>query len=47
MAITRLRLGKCLLNDVMSLMGKYPDGRCNYCVASNIEEDEKEDVKHY
>ena len=43
----RLRFGKCLLNNVMNFMGKHLDGKCNYCVASHIEEEEKEDVKNY
>ena len=47
MVITRLRFGKCLLNDVQKLMGKHPDGRCDFSVASNVEEEVKEDVKHY
>ena len=29
------------------MMGKHPDGRCDFCVASNVEDEEKEDVKHY
>ena len=46
-AITRFRFGKCLLNNVLKLMGKHLDGGCGFCVASNVEEEEKEDVKHY
>ena len=47
MAITRLRFGKCLLNEVMKMMGKHPDGKCDFSVASNIEEEEMDDMKHY
>ena len=47
MAITKVRFGKYLLSDVMKLMGKLLDGRCDFCVANNVEEEEKEDVKHY
>ena len=45
--ITRLRFGKCLLNDVPKLMGKHPDGRCDFCMASNVAEEVMVDVKHY
>ena len=44
---TNLKFGKYLLNDVLKLMGKHPDGRYDFCVASNVEEEKKEDAKHY
>ena len=30
-AITRLRFGKCLLNDLLHLMKKHPTGLCDFC----------------
>ena len=45
--LLRLRFGKCLLNDVLKMMGKHPDGMCDFCVASNVKEEENVDVKHY
>jgi ribonuclease HI len=39
-AITRLRLGKCLLNDVLHLYKKHDTGLCDTCLL-------KEDVTHY
>ena len=43
-AITRLMFGKSLLNDILKFIRKHPDGRCDFCVDSNVEEEEKEDV---
>ena len=38
--LTRLRLGKCLLNDVLHIMKKHPTGLCNACLVP-------ETVNHY
>ena len=37
--LSRLRFGKCLLNDTLELF-RQSDGLCNFCL-------EKEDVKHF
>ena len=39
-AITRLRFGKCLLGDVLFMLGKRNDNLCEYCHT-------KEDVRHF
>ena len=39
-SITRLRFGKCLLADVLHLLGRQQNDRCEYCHA-------REDVHHF
>ena len=38
--MTRLRFGKCLLNDTLGLMNRHDSGLCDTCFV-------KEDVKHF
>jgi hypothetical protein len=39
-ALTRLRFGRCLLNDTLSLLKKRDDSNCDFCFI-------REDVQHF
>ena len=39
-ALTRLRLGKCMLNDTLKLFGKHETGFCDFCYMT-------EEVDHF
>ena len=39
-ALTRLRFGKCLLNDTLHIFQKHPSGLCDFCYYP-------ENVHHY